>query len=219
MPEIIREALAWYNLPLTILLGLVLLYWLVTLLGIFDFDLDFGGDVDADISLGGGFFKTLYKYFDLDVVPLSLFGSICITFAWFLSMLTNYYFNHALGLVMGFVYMGGSVLVSLFLTKAAMRPLRPWLRQLAIEGTVHEPMVGKICTVRTGEVTDSFGQGLVKWDGREKILQIRLVPGSAPLKRGDEALIIEGDDKRLLYYVQPWEGYFPKETLDEQLRS
>jgi hypothetical protein len=56
--ELIREAIAWYNLPLTVMLGLMVLYWLTVAVGIFDadafnpeFDMDADVDVDMDIDV------------------------------------------------------------------------------------------------------------------------------------------------------------------------
>jgi hypothetical protein len=35
MTELFKEAIAWYNLPMTALLGLVVLYWIVASIGAF----------------------------------------------------------------------------------------------------------------------------------------------------------------------------------------
>lgn len=61
MTELINEAIAWYNVPWTVLLGLVVFYWIMVSAGIFDVDafnpefdvdadVDVGGDVDADVD-------------------------------------------------------------------------------------------------------------------------------------------------------------------------
>ena len=38
MQEVIQEAISAYNLPLTIVLGLVAVYWLISLAGVMEFD-------------------------------------------------------------------------------------------------------------------------------------------------------------------------------------
>ncbi|MDB4465561.1 hypothetical protein N9057_04675, partial [Akkermansiaceae bacterium] len=52
MKEIWEQATIGYNMPFTILLGLVLLFWIVSLFGIGDFDADL--DVDVDLEVDGG---------------------------------------------------------------------------------------------------------------------------------------------------------------------
>lgn len=65
MTELFQEAIKWYNLPLTVLLGLVLLYWVMVVIGVLgmesldvdvhadaDVDLDVDADVDADLDVG-----------------------------------------------------------------------------------------------------------------------------------------------------------------------
>ena len=54
MPEILQEALKGHNLPLTILVGVVLLYWVVSMFGLVDLDSMDGGGADAADGLDGG---------------------------------------------------------------------------------------------------------------------------------------------------------------------
>jgi len=54
--EFLKACVAWVNLPYTVMLTVVGLYWLTVLMGIFDIDLfgggpDAGGEVDADVDL------------------------------------------------------------------------------------------------------------------------------------------------------------------------
>lgn len=53
MPEILQEALKGHNLPLTILVGVVLLYWVVSMFGLVDLDSMDGGGADAADGLDG----------------------------------------------------------------------------------------------------------------------------------------------------------------------
>ncbi|CAM2065531.1 DUF1449 domain-containing protein [Sulfidibacter corallicola] len=67
MLELFQASLAWANLPITVLLGLILVYWLFVILGFvgmdsldvdvetdvgFDADLDAGADVQVDVDAG-----------------------------------------------------------------------------------------------------------------------------------------------------------------------
>ena len=55
MGDVIQQALTWYNLPLTLLLGVITLYWLMVIIGVLsadslDFDVD-TGDIDVGVDL------------------------------------------------------------------------------------------------------------------------------------------------------------------------
>lgn len=53
MSEVFREAVAYYNLPLSVMLVLVLIYWLMVIVGVLgmeSFDVDAGGEVDLDVG-------------------------------------------------------------------------------------------------------------------------------------------------------------------------
>src|SRR6187431_1907441 len=47
MHEVLTESIRWVNLPFTVLLGVIVLYWLLVGLGALDMNLF--GDVDADL--------------------------------------------------------------------------------------------------------------------------------------------------------------------------
>ena len=51
MTELFKEAIAWYNLPITALLVLVVLYWFVAALGVLG---DGAGEVGVAVLVGGG---------------------------------------------------------------------------------------------------------------------------------------------------------------------
>ncbi len=78
------------------LLGIVVVYWLVAMLGLID--LDFSGDtelavdVDADISVGG--VTGLLLTFGLTGVPFTLVVSIIILICWLVSFYFQLYLLH-----------------------------------------------------------------------------------------------------------------------------
>ena len=73
MIEFLQECILPVNLPLTILMGLVLSYWLMVIVGVLgldviDLDLDLDADVDLDLDTGvdaevdGGLFGDAMRY-------------------------------------------------------------------------------------------------------------------------------------------------------------
>src|SRR5688500_9650676 len=92
--EFIQAAFALYNLPLTALLGMVMFYWLLVMVGALDFDLDlFDGGADADLgahpaggSLGGAMLSA-GRLFGFSKVPIAIWGSFFSLFLWMLAMI------------------------------------------------------------------------------------------------------------------------------------
>ena len=122
MTEFLNEIVNYVNLPVTLLLCMILLYWLMIMLGVFGFDsFDFDFDADADVALdadgfgvdtstgtpeaastsfGGsttsgneGVFRAVFEYFYLGEVPIVIIGSFFIFYLWILTVITNHFFN------------------------------------------------------------------------------------------------------------------------------
>ena len=87
MKEIWEQALLAYNLPLTILLGLVFLFWIFSLIGLGDADaevkvdgsIDADGDADVDAD---GVFGFLMRLVNAQDVPVMLVLSLLTLFMW-----------------------------------------------------------------------------------------------------------------------------------------
>ena len=76
--------------------------------------------------------------------------------------------------------------------------------------TGSKDLVGKVCTVRTGTVTDRFGEGLLEDGGAGLVVRIRVDAGET-VKRGDQVVILGYDDERQEFRVAPMDG-----LLDER---
>jgi hypothetical protein len=63
MHEVLTESIRWVNLPFTVLLGFVVIYWLMVGLGVLDMSLF--GDFDADFHVDGHF--DAHAHVDTDV--------------------------------------------------------------------------------------------------------------------------------------------------------
>ncbi|MGI9243616.1 MAG: hypothetical protein ACR2RV_22660, partial [Verrucomicrobiales bacterium] len=99
MGEIIHEALLIYNLPITVLLGVAVLYWVSVCFGMldvgsFDTDLDMGADGNVDIApdadghadIGGGAMMALARFVNIHEVPLMVVLSFQFVFMWMIGM-------------------------------------------------------------------------------------------------------------------------------------
>ena len=84
--------------------------------------------------------------------------------------------------------------------------VRPFDGKLETQEAVNRShFIGTTCKVKTGSVSDSFGQANLKDDaGVDLLIQVRCDHQNA-MKRGDEALIVSFDRNRSVYVVEPLE--------------
>jgi hypothetical protein len=205
MSEFLTAILAFPTVVFTILLGMVVLYWLFVLLGALDIDvLDFAdADGDGDADGFGGVIEAL----GLGGVPVMLSLSLLILGAWGICLLAMELAG-GLGLVGAGLAAGVAVaalLVAVPVTSFAVRPLR----RLFVTHPAPESrsLVGKICTVTTLKVDERYGQAELEDGGAGLLIQVRY-SGSGRLGRGDKAVIFDYKDE--IFLVAP---------LDEALQK
>ncbi len=93
MLELIGESLKAPNLPATVILLIVLFYWMVNLVGLFDLDM-FLVDVDHDSGsihsevAPGSFMHTIFNFGD---IPVAILFSFFALFFWAGTILCNHY--------------------------------------------------------------------------------------------------------------------------------
>ncbi|GAA0926960.1 hypothetical protein GCM10009559_12480 [Pseudonocardia zijingensis] len=182
------------------LLVVVVLYWLLVLVGA-DFDLF---DGDAGDGAGGGVIDSL----GLGGVPLMVALSLWITLSWLLAMIGTIVLGElALDGAVG-VLLGGAVLLvalagGLVVTRLVVVPIRRALPS-AVEPT-RSDFVGRICVIRTGHVSETFGQAeITSADGSSAIVQVRRpaeMEGRGLLRSGSEALIFDYDAEKEIFWV------------------
>lgn len=99
-------------------------------------------------------------------------------------------------------------LLSLFPTSIAIRPLARVFTPLA--ATTHGALVGKLCTIRTGTVTDRFGEAMLEDGGAGLVVRVRVESGEK-LGRGDQAVITGYDPAKQEFTVAPMDGLLDDE--------
>ncbi|MBW4715768.1 hypothetical protein [Saccharothrix obliqua] len=177
MGDFFAVALAFPTVVLTVPLAAVLLFWLLVAFGV---DLD--GGVELAYGLGG--------------VPTSVVFSLLVPSAWF-ACLTG------AALVDGYDYavLGGALVVGYFAARVAVIPLRRLYP--TVESASRNDFVGRVCVIRTGTVTATFGQAEVTADdGSSAIVQVRQ-PGNDDLRAGVQALIFDYDQDGEFFWVAP----------------
>jgi len=208
MEQLLAVASQFPTIIFSTLLGIVIVYWVIGILGLID--LDFSGDIelemdtDIDVSVGG--LTGLMLTFGFTGVPFSLVISIIILLCWLISFYLQFYL--LTGLIDGWLYyLVGAVssfiifLVSLPITAIIIRPLKGLFE--SAEATTSQHLVGKEATVATGTVSETFGQARLFNDGAEFLLDVRCDPEHT-LKMGDKVLVIEYIQESHAYIIAPY---------------
>lgn len=210
MEQLFEVASQFPTLIYSVLLGIVVVYWIVGMLGLID--LDFGGDadldldIDSDVNVSVGGLTGLLLTFGLTGIPFTLVISIIILICWLISFYLQFYLltwlpdgwlYYLLGTVSSFIIF----LISLPITAIAIRPLKGMFK--SVETTTSNHLVGKDATIATSKVSETFGQARLFNDGAEILVDVRCDPEHT-LKMGDKVLVVEYLQDNHAYIVTPY---------------
>lgn len=216
MIEFLTASIALVNLPFTVLLVLVILYWICVILGAIDIelfdidmdhDVDMGGDVDmdgdVDVDQSGGFLHSFFDMMNIGEVPAMVVISVMVLSCWCISMLANYYLNSGNSLLIGVGIIIPNLIVSLFVAALFTRPLRKVFKTLDNDEQ-HQKILLRVGEVTTSEVNDTFGQLEIKTKGAPVVINVRTTDGII-LKKGDKAIVYEEDKEKGIYFIEKYE--------------
>lgn len=195
----------------TALLGVVLLYWLLAIIGIVDLEstgVDLDLDADTDLHADGTDLSTIASYvvaFGLDGVPFSIVVSLIVLVSWFLTGMASLYVlpwipTSFLQVVAGTGVMLGAFVLSVPVTARLVRPMRGLF--VTHNARSNHTLVGETCKVLTLEVNETFGRAEVAARGAS--LNIRIWAATPnTLTKGALARIVEYDEAGSRYLVEP----------------
>lgn len=192
-------------------LAVVVLYWLLVLVG---------ADLDLDADAGdGGMIATL----GLGGVPLMIALSMWITLSWLIAMIGTIVLaalavDGVVGVLLRVALLVVALLGGLVGTRLVVVPIRRAIPAAA------EPsrgdFVGRICVIRTGSVSETFGQAeITSDDGSSAIIQVRRpveMNDGGPLRSGSEALIFDYDPDKEIFWVDVAPSSQPPDPLTKE---
>lgn len=194
MDRFLDIALSFPTLVLSVLLLLAVAYWLLGLLGLFDFEVldlpDAGESLEASGALSA--LSALMIRFGLGGLPFALIYTAVVFFAWITCYFLVYFWPTALDSSV-FRIGAGVVLTPVLLFLAlpfaglALQPFRGLFAR--VEGRNAEALLGETVTIRSAAVDEVQGTAAYDDGGAGLILQVRAAPGQ--LRRGDAALVVE----------------------------
>ncbi|MEY3896868.1 MAG: hypothetical protein RLZZ214_2389 [Verrucomicrobiota bacterium] len=203
--ELWEQAILPYNLPFTLLLGLVVVFWVLTLLGAvgvdsLDANLDgAGNDAGGDL---GDVPAAMLRVVNAGFVPLTVVLSILILMMWVASITLNYYFNPGQSWLLAGGFLVVAFVLAVIATKILTQPLVPLMRRLKEAENV-APVIGEVGVVRSIEMDSIYGQVEVeRAGGATALLNARLGADAAPVPRGTTVAIISLDEASGLYLVR-----------------
>lgn len=197
-------ALSYPTGLLSALLAVVLVYWLLALVGLVDFEtdgLEWQADVDAGELSGAA---ALLVGLGLGGVPFSIAGSLVVLVAWTFCCLAAMWLLPADPNLMTQWGVGSGLLLlalawGVLLTGRLIRPLRPLFVTHA--ATANADLVGEACTVLTGSVDEKLGRAELKRQGAN--LNVRVwAPLPNSFQRGSQARITGYDAARQRYRIE-----------------
>ncbi len=214
MMEILQAAFLPINVVFTVLLLLVVLYWLLIILGLFDndiFEIDLDSDVDIDIDAdvdadfdGAGPLRAMLEFFYIGEVPVMIIVSILIMSMWAFSMIVNHYANPAGSMLVAMPILAGNLLFSILICKVITMPLRKVFGVFNKDSNASRKVMGRICTVVTTEISDNLGQAEMSSKGAPILLNVMAQQGCV-FHKGDEAVVVENDKEKGVYIIAPVE--------------
>lgn len=166
-----------------------------------DVHADAGGGAEGHGEIGSAHgFMALFR---MRNVPVTVSSSLVAFFSWVLSFVAlwganrlDYAPNVLVKCLVAFV---AAPLFAFPLAKLTTAPLAPLLTPRQAKRS--RDLIGKVCTIRTGEANAGFGEAFVKDTGADLVLRVRVDVGA--MKRGEEGLIVSFDEEREEYVVEP----------------
>ncbi len=189
------------NLPYTLLLGLVLLYWVSVMIGALDMDaLDIDVSSDVDIVLhGAGFFDGFLEYFNIRKVPVSIVISFFALSLWLIGVLANHYLHNTQSRLLGLILFFPNVVASAYVAKFMTWPFVPLFREMRAHKSDNRDLIGTRVIVTSSKADASFGQAEIREEGAPITLSVRT--DGEVLERGAEAVILYVDPEKHVHVI------------------
>lgn len=213
--ELFQASILPHQLLLTLLLTLVVCYWLLVLLGALDFEADLPDDLGTDgdahhgsgapHALGmstGGAWLSVGRFLGFSQVPLMVWLSFMVLFMWFGSLALNEWYNQPGSLVQAAFLLLPNLVGSLIVTKLVTLPVAKLFKAMGDADSEAEEVIGRTGVVVSTEADASYGQLEITTANVPLLINVRTRPDAAPLKRGDSAKVISAGPDNLFYLIE-----------------
>ncbi|MCK5697549.1 MAG: DUF1449 family protein [Gammaproteobacteria bacterium] len=206
MENFLTTIVSFPTIILSVLLGVVSIYWFLTILGLFDIEiLDVNMDLDysGEVAPVGGFAGVMVAL-GLTGLPVTIILSFIILFAWFGTYIASLYLLSWLDSGIWFwltalLVIILSLIIAIPMTIFMTKPLQQFFN--VNYATKSNDLLGEVCQLITSEVTDRFGEAELNKQGDHFIFQVRSTQNNA-IKKGDDVILLEYDHENNYYFVK-----------------
>ncbi len=210
MFELFQVSISPNQILLTLLLGLVVCYWLLVILGALDFETDMPddfGDADADGHHGhgvntGGAWITAGRLFGFSQVTIVVLGSFIILFIWFVSLVLNQKWNADADTLRALLLLLPNFAISAVATKLVTIPVAKLFKAMADADTEAEEVIGRTGTVVSMEADETYGQLEITANGAPLLINVRTQLGVPTLLKGSSAKVIAAGPDKAFYFIE-----------------
>ncbi|MGE0084797.1 MAG: hypothetical protein AB7S75_10275 [Desulfococcaceae bacterium] len=202
MSEFFHAAISPLNLPFTILMGLMLLYWIFVILGAAD--MDWMPDMDMDMDDGGEVFSSLTEMLNIGEVPFMMVISIMVLSCWTFSMLGNHYLNPAQSVLLGTGLFVINIVLGFFATVLITRAVVKIVGPMGREDKSDQQILYRTGIVVTSQVNASVGQVDIQTKGSPIRINAR-TQRDVIFVKGDKVLVFDEDKEKGIYFVEKYE--------------
>jgi hypothetical protein len=205
MPELLKNAFTGANIIPTVLLILVVLYWIIAIIGVLDFDfLDF----DIDLDGGDGPFYGILAFLKVGELPFMFVFSILILNFWIIAMLM-YYLPITPGGRVNTILLIPAIILSTFITKLELFPLKVIFKNSSLQGdgdNRENAVIGQLCILKCEVKNGRLGQAEIKRDGGDLLVNVKSEYEGMTFRKDEVAFIIRKDIDKNIYYIVKNEG-------------
>ena len=182
-------------------------YWIISSLGVLDFDtdvdLDLDLDADIDINSSAGVFSSILNFVNAAEIPLMLILTVINTLMWGIAMMTNDILNPENHQWLALGLLTANSIVSVILTKFITKPLAPLFKSLKDDSEKALPLIGQVGTVKSRILDHNYGQVQIPRDkNAPALINCKLSETDAALVRGEEVLVVKFDKPSQRYIVR-----------------
>lgn len=212
MEDFIMITTGFPTVVMTVMLGIIFLYWVLAIIGAVDIDvldLDVDVDMDADASGVGGL-TGLLSTLGLSGPPVTVVLSILIVLTWLFSYFSSAYLLPLIpwGMLRDFIGAGmlvGSFVLAIPITAQVIKPLKGLF--VVHSAKTKSQYVGSTCKITTLEVSDTFGQAEIDDGEAGIIVSVRAtMPNS--FKKGDKAVVVSYNEDKRTYEIVPENEFY-----------
>jgi hypothetical protein len=160
-------------------------------------------DAAADAADGheAGLLSSLLNAMGVRGVPITIVGTFVIFWAWIISYLATRFFGSLAATVLaGLTIAIGSGLGALVMAALSSRPFRKLFATQQAPGRAS--LVGKLCTVLSARVDDTFGRAEIEDGGAGFVAEVRC-PQDNELRRGAQALVYRYEPSEGIFFIGP----------------